>query len=73
VAATQHDPDLLILDEPTSGVSPLARSRLWNVIRDRSEAGTAIPVSTHYMDEAERADRILIMANGSIVAQGSVP
>jgi ABC-2 type transport system ATP-binding protein/ribosome-dependent ATPase len=72
-AATQHDPDLLILDEPTSGVSPLARSRLWNAIRERSAAGTAVLVSTHYMDEAEQADRIIIMANGKIVAEGSVP
>ena len=72
-AATQHDPDLLILDEPTSGVSPLARSRLWNVIRERSAAGTAVLVSTHYMDEAEQADRVIIMANGRIVAQGAVP
>ena len=71
-AATQHDPELLILDEPTSGVSPLARTRLWNVIRERSAGGAAILVSTHYMDEAEQADRIIIMANGRIVAMGSV-
>ncbi len=71
-AATQHDPELLILDEPTSGVSALARSRLWNVIRERSAAGAAILVSTHYMDEAEQADRIIIMANGKIAAMGSV-
>jgi ABC-2 type transport system ATP-binding protein/ribosome-dependent ATPase len=71
-AAIQHHPDLLILDEPTSGVSPLARSRLWNVIRERSDAGAAVLVSTHYMDEAEQADRIIIMANAKIVAQGTV-
>jgi ABC-2 type transport system ATP-binding protein/ribosome-dependent ATPase len=72
-AATQHHPELLILDEPTSGVSPLARSRLWNAIRERSDTGTAILVSTHYMDEAEQADRVIILANGEIVAQGPVP
>jgi ABC-2 type transport system ATP-binding protein len=72
-AATQHDPDLLVLDEPTSGVSPLARSRLWNEIRTRSDIGTAVLVSTHYMDEAEQADRIIMMANGRIVAEGTVP
>jgi ABC-2 type transport system ATP-binding protein/ribosome-dependent ATPase len=71
-AATQHHPDLLVLDEPTSGVSPLARSRLWNEIRERSDAGTAVLVSTHYMDEAEQADRIVMMANGRIVAEGHV-
>jgi ABC-2 type transport system ATP-binding protein len=71
-AATQHAPDLLILDEPTSGVSPLARSRLWNEIRQRSDAGTAVLVSTHYMDEAEQADRVVLMANGRIVAEGLV-
>ena len=71
-AATQHDPDLLILDEPTSGVSPLARSRLWNEIRERSDAGTAVLVSTHYMDEAEQADRIVMMASGRVVAEGAV-
>ena len=72
-AATQHRPELLVLDEPTSGVSPLARSRLWNVIREQSEAGTAVLVSTHYMDEAEQADRVVIMAGGRVVAAGTVP
>ena len=72
-AATQHRPELLVLDEPTSGVSPLARSRLWNVIREQSEAGTAVLVSTHYMDEAEQADRVVIMADGRVVAEGLVP
>ena len=72
-AATQHRPELLVLDEPTSGVSPLARTRLWNVIRAQSEAGTAVLVSTHYMDEAEQADRVVIMADGRVVAAGTVP
>ena len=72
-AATQHHPELLILDEPTSGVSPLARSRLWNVIRAQCEAGVAVLVSTHYMDEAEQADRVVIMAGGRVVAAGTVP
>jgi ABC-2 type transport system ATP-binding protein len=72
-AAIQHRPDLLVLDEPTSGVSPLARSRLWNEIRRHSDAGAAVLVSTHYMDEAEQADRIVIMAGGRVVAEGLVP
>jgi len=70
-AATQHHPDLLVLDEPTSGVSPLARSRLWNEVRRHSDAGAAVLVSTHYMDEAEQADRVVIMAGGRVVAEGS--
>ena len=71
-AATQHRPALLILDEPTSGVSPLARSRLWNMLREHSDAGAAVLVSTHYMDEAEQADRLVVMANGRIAGQGAV-
>jgi ABC-type multidrug transport system ATPase subunit len=60
-----------VLDEPTSGVSPLARSRLWKVIREEAEAGTGVLVSTHYMDEAEQADRLVVMAAGKVVAEGS--
>jgi len=71
-AATQHSPELLVLDEPTSGVSPLARARLWDLIRQRAEAGTAVLVSTHYMDEAEQADRLVLMASGRVAARGSV-
>ncbi len=71
-AATQHHPDLFVLDEPTSGVSPLARSDLWDLIRDRAEVGAAVLVSTHYMDEAEQADRLVVMADGLVVAEGSV-
>lgn len=71
-AATQHDPDLIVLDEPTSGVSPLGRSDLWDLIRTRAEAGAAVLVSTHYMDEAEQADRLVVMSDGTIVAGGSV-
>jgi len=72
VAATQHDPDVLVLDEPTSGVSPLARSRLWNLIRERAEAGTAVLVSTHYMDEAEQADRLVLMSRGRVAGTGTI-
>jgi len=70
-AATQHKPDLFVLDEPTSGVSPLARSDLWDLIRQRAEHGAAVLVSTHYMDEAEQADRLVVMADGLVVARGS--
>ena len=70
-AATQHGPDLLVLDEPTSGVSPLARSRLWDLIHHHADRGVAVLVSTHYMDEAEQADRLLLMSAGGIVATGT--
>ena len=69
-AATQHDPELLILDEPTSGVSPLARAALWDMIRARADNGAAVLVSTHYMDEAEQADRLVLMAKGEVAAEG---
>lgn len=72
VAATQHDPELLILDEPTSGVSPLARTVLWSLIRERAESGVAILVSTHYMDEAEQADRLVLMSRGRVAAAGAL-
>jgi ABC-2 type transport system ATP-binding protein/ribosome-dependent ATPase len=72
VAATQHDPEVLILDEPTSGVSPLARSRLWNLIRERAEDGAAVLVSTHYMDEAEQADRLVLMSRGKVAGTGTM-
>ncbi|MFA9563385.1 MAG: ABC transporter ATP-binding protein [Acidimicrobiales bacterium] len=70
-AAIQHRPDLVILDEPTSGVSPLARSQLWDLIRQQAEAGAAVLVSTHYMDEAEQTDRLVVMGRGRIVAEGT--
>lgn len=70
VAATQHHPDLLVLDEPTSGVSPLARSRLWDLIHRHAEAGAAVLVSTHYTSEAEQTDRVVIMSTGRVVASG---
>jgi ABC-2 type transport system ATP-binding protein len=70
-AALQHHPDLLVLDEPTSGVAPLARARLWNRIRAQAAAGTAVLVTTHYMDEARQADRLILMARGRVVGRGS--
>jgi ABC-2 type transport system ATP-binding protein len=69
-AALQHHPDLLILDEPTSGVAPLTRARLWGRIREQAAAGTAALVTTHYMDEARQADRLVLMARGRVVGRG---
>ena len=53
--ALGHRPDLLVLDEPTSGVDPLARARLWETIRDAADAGAGVLVTTHHMEEAPNA------------------
>lgn len=66
VAATVHEPELMILDEPTSGMDPLARARLWRQFRERSSAGTAILVTTHYMQEAAQCDRLVTLVNGRV-------
>lgn len=70
-AALSHRPELLILDEPTSGVGPLGRAELWNTIGATVEAGAGVLVSTHYMEEAEQCDRLLMMASGRQVAAGT--
>lgn len=72
VVARCHHPTVLILDEPTSGVGPLGRARLWETIHGTAEAGAAVLVSTHYMEEAEECDRVILMAGGREVAKGTV-
>jgi ABC-2 type transport system ATP-binding protein len=72
LVARSHDPSVLILDEPTSGVGPLGRARLWETIRKTADGGTAVLVSTHHMEEAEECDRVVLMAGGRKVAAGSV-
>jgi ABC-2 type transport system ATP-binding protein len=69
--ALAHQPDLLILDEPTSGVDPLGRARLWETIARTAGGGAGVLVSTHYMEEAGECDRLVIMADGEIVAAGT--
>jgi ABC-2 type transport system ATP-binding protein len=69
--ALSHEPELLILDEPTSGVDPLGRARLWQTISGAVQAGAGALVSTHYMEEAGECDRLIIMANGVVVAAGT--
>jgi ABC-2 type transport system ATP-binding protein len=69
--ALAHQPDLLILDEPTSGVDPLARARLWETVAIAAAAGTGVLVTTHYMDEAQECDRLMVMADGRVVAEGT--
>ena len=71
VCALQHGPDVLVLDEPTSGVEPLARARLWDRIRSQADRGVGVLVTTHYMQEARQCDRLLLMSDGRLVAQGS--
>jgi ABC-2 type transport system ATP-binding protein/ribosome-dependent ATPase len=70
-AALQHSPDLLVLDEPTSGVAPLARARLWERIRAAAADGAAVLVSTHAMDEARQADRLVLMHLGRVIGTGT--
>ena len=66
------DPDLLFLDEPTTGFDPEARRGAWDVIAGLRELGKTVFLTTHYMDEAQRlADRVAIIARGEIVARGT--
>lgn len=66
-----HEPEILFLDEPTSGVDPLARRQFWRFIRDFAQNGTAILVTTHYLEEAENCNRMGFMVAGEVVTQGS--
>jgi ABC-2 type transport system ATP-binding protein len=63
-----HDPAIIFLDEPTAGVDPLSRRKFWNIIKDLAGHGVTILVTTHYMDEAERCDRIALISSGKIIA-----
>ena len=69
--AILHDPPILFLDEPTSGVDPLMRRNFWDIIYRFSEEGRTIFVSTHYMDEAEHCNRIALVIGGQIIALDS--
>jgi ABC-2 type transport system ATP-binding protein len=71
LAALAHSPEVLVLDEPTSGVDVLASAALWDTIRVQAEHGAGVLVTTHYMQEAQQCDRLLLMSNGQLVAQGS--
>ncbi len=70
-ASVLHEPELLLLDEPTSAVDPQSRREFWESLFALADAGTTILVSTHYMDEAERCHRLAILDNGRLVADGS--
>ena len=69
--ALLHDPQIVFLDEPTSGVDPITRRQFWELIYETAHAGTTVLVTTHYMDEAEYCDRISIMVAGRIDAMGT--
>ncbi len=71
-AVSMHDPKLLLLDEPTAGVDPQARRDFWDEIHRLASRGITVLVSTHYMDEAERCDRIVYLANGKVLTRGTV-
>jgi ABC-2 type transport system ATP-binding protein len=70
-ASVMHEPEILFLDEPTSGVDPLARRQFWRLIEEFAQGGTAVVVTTHYLEEAEHCNRMGFMVAGEIVAQGS--
>ncbi|MFD1020780.1 ABC transporter ATP-binding protein [Thalassobacillus hwangdonensis] len=70
-AALLHEPDVLILDEPTVGIDPILRQSIWNELYRLKESGKTIIVTTHVMDEAEKCDRLALLRDGSIIAQGT--
>ncbi|MBP7636196.1 ABC transporter ATP-binding protein [Candidatus Ozemobacteraceae bacterium] len=69
--AIMHEPRILFLDEPTSGVDPLSRRRFWDLIAELASDGVTIFVTTHYMDEAEYCDRLALIYHGDMIAHGS--
>jgi ABC-2 type transport system ATP-binding protein len=69
--ATAHHPELVFLDEPTAGVDPAARRLFWELIYQLAESGTTIVVTTHYMDEAARCQRLGFMSKGRLIANGT--
>ncbi|HEX7503806.1 MAG TPA: ABC transporter ATP-binding protein, partial [Syntrophales bacterium] len=69
--ALMHSPEILFLDEPTSGVDPLARREFWHRINRLANQGVTLLVTTHFMEEAEYCDRLVIMAQGEILAEGT--
>lgn len=70
--ALLHEPPILFLDEPTGGVDPVSRREFWRLIDELSSAGTTVLVTTHYLDEAERCDRVAIMHVGKLAALGPI-
>lgn len=69
--ATAHDPELIFLDEPTAGIDPVTRKELWDLFYSLSTNGKTLFVTTHYMEEAERCNRLAFLSHGKLVAQGT--
>jgi ABC-type multidrug transport system ATPase subunit len=69
--AVLHDPPVLFLDEPTSGVDPLTRREFWGHINAMVERGVTVLVTTHFLDEAEYCDRVALVYKGKVIAEGS--
>jgi ABC-2 type transport system ATP-binding protein len=69
--AILHEPHIIFLDEPTSGVDPISRRNFWDLINEMSRAGTTVFVTTHYMDEADYCDRLALIYRGKIIAEGT--
>ena len=69
--ATTHDPELIFLDEPTAGIDPVTRKELWELFYQLSTSGKTLFVTTHYMEEAERCNRLAFLNHGRLVAQGT--
>jgi ABC-2 type transport system ATP-binding protein len=70
-AAVMHEPSVLFLDEPTSGVDPLARRAFWKMINSFADRGVAVLITTHYLEEAEQCNRLGFMVAGELVAEGT--
>ena len=70
-AAVLHEPSILFLDEPTSGVDPISRRKFWELIRTLARQGVTVFVTTHYMDEAEYCDRLALIYRGRLIALGT--
>jgi ABC-2 type transport system ATP-binding protein len=70
-SAIMHEPDVLFLDEPTSGVDPIARRAFWGLINQLADRGTAVLVTTHYLEEAEQCNRVGFVSTGRLIAEGT--
>jgi ABC-2 type transport system ATP-binding protein len=66
-----HKPKIIFLDEPTSGVDPITRANFWGIIKDLANQGVTVFVTTHYMDEAENCNRMVLIYHGTIIAMGT--
>ena len=69
--AILHEPPIIFLDEPTSGVDPISRRNFWGLIHDLADAGTTVFVTTHYMEEADYCDRLALIYRGQIIAEAT--